>query len=238
MQALLQYKERDLIFFDVETARVIKKLEKGTPLYDAWAYKMRYENEIAKKSGVDVLALEESFESKASLYAPFSRIVCIVVGTIQDGDKLRTRVFADADERTLLTNFNNALIQKTTAQPEALFCGFNNEGFDEPFIGKRCLVNGVPLHPLLDQSTKKPWDTRRLDLSKVWRGNSFYPDSLSAVAVAMGLPSPKQSLSGDEVGNVYYEGKLNEIITYCKGDVLTSANLYRLWSGKKILSFE
>lgn len=238
MQVLLQYKERDLIFIDIETARSVAKLEKNTPLYDAWAYKMRYQNELAEKSGLDALPLEESFESKASLYAPFSRIACIVVGSIQDGDKLRLKAFADADERILLTNFRNALIQKTTAQPEALFCGFNSEGFDEPFMSKRCLVNGVPLHPLLDQSTKKPWEARRLDLSKIWRGNSFYPDSLSAVAVAMGLPSPKQSLSGDEVGNAYYDGKIDEIVKYCKGDVLTTANLFRLWLGKKILTIE
>lgn len=233
MHALLKYNERDIIWIDIETYASEKPLKPGA-LYDAWAYKMRYQNELAEKSGVETLSLEESFNQKAALYAPFAKIACIVIGGIVD-NKLRYKSFT-GPEHQLLENFNNDMKLKVTENTQRLFGGFNIIGFDIPFVAKRMLVNGIAPMNLLDQGNLKPWEIRMCDLSTVWRGNSFYPDSLQAVAVAMGLPSPKQGLHGAEVTDAFYAGKIDEIVKYCVGDVLACANLYRKFLNKEIVT--
>lgn len=233
MQALLKYNERDIIWMDVETIAAVKPLFTG-PLYDAWAYKMRYQNEQAEKAGIDTQTLEDSFNQKAALYAPFAKIACIVIGGIIE-DQLRYKVF-QGEEQQLLESFNNAMKLKVTTNQQALFGGFNIIGFDVPFIAKRMLVNGITPMNLLDTAELKPWDQRVCDLSAVWRGNSFYPDSLQAVAVAMGLPSPKQGLNGSEVTDAFYAGRIDDIVKYCVGDTLCAANLYRKFLNKNIVT--
>lgn len=238
MQTLLKYNEKDLTWIDIETSRLVDKLQPNTPLYDTWSYKMRYDSEQAAKTGDNTFSIEQSFKDKAALYAPFARIACIVVGSIQDGDKLRVRSFAEPDEKVLLTKFNEGVKLTKTAKPDSLFAGFNIIGFDLPFLVKRMLVNDIEPAPVLDVAETKPWDQRVLDLSTFWRGNSFYPDSLASVLVAMGLPSSKSVMNGSEVSDAYYAGKINDIVEYCKMDVLQTASLYRKFMHKKILSFE
>jgi hypothetical protein len=121
------------------------------------------------------------------------------------------------------------------SKPNALLGGYASIGFDAPFIMKRMLVHGIRPHRLLDSSGLKPWEIRALDLKDTWKGTSFYPDSLSAVAVALGLPSPKINLDGAEVSKAFFEGRIDEIVEYCTGDVLTTANIYRKFVSKPIL---
>ncbi len=239
MQILRQYKESELIFLDIETARVENTLKKGTPLYDAWEYKTRHNNEYQEKlnragdNSVDI-SFDEFYKEKAALYSPFARIVTIVVGRIVD-DVLRVKPFTGTDEKKILEGFASNLGLVTAAHPDACFCTFNGRGFDEPMLTKRMLVNDVMLPPLLDQQDKKPWEVKGLDLSVLWKGNSFFPDSLVAVAAALGVPSSKTGISGSDVSDAYYAGKLEEIEKYCIQDVLCTANIWRRFSQKSLV---
>lgn len=237
MKVLLSYNPKDILFLDIETSRSVERLEKGTPLYDAWAYKMRYQNELAEKSGIETLSLEESFAEKASLYAPFSKVVAIVIGKLVDNGKLKVRSF-QGDEATLLSSFAAVLAATTTARPETAFCGFNNVGYDQPFLTKRMIVNGIRLPSLLDTGDKKPWEIRCIDLSALWRGTSFYPDSLLAVSTALGITSSKAGLTGSGVSDAFYAGKITEIVEYCTADVLCTANVFQKFLGQPLLSLE
>lgn len=231
MKYLDAYKEEDLIFFDIETARAVKELKPGTPLHDAWLYKSRYNNELNKKTGKDYTP-EEYFNEKAALYAPFGRVVSIVAGGIRN-DVLRVKVYS-GEEKNLLTEFNNDLGKSVKAM--TAFCGFNNVGFDQPYVAKRMLVQGITPHKILDTSGDKPWEIRVVDLSSLWKGTSFYPDPLVAVATALGLPSPKSSMDGSEVSDAFYDGRIEEINKYCVQDVLTTANIYRRFKGKGLVA--
>jgi hypothetical protein len=225
MKQLENLNENDLCFYDIETARAVKVLEEGTPIYDAWKYKARYQNELNKKTGQEY-TLEEYYYEKAPLYAPFGRVVTIVVGRIKD-NKIYLKSYASYDEKELLQEFNRDLELVYQSNPKTRFVSFNGVGFDTPYLEKRSIINGVKPSTLLEESHLEPWKVTQLDLSKIWKGNAFYPDSLVAVASALGLPSPKDALDGSEVSNAFYEGRLDEIVTYCLKDVETTARVYR-----------
>lgn len=225
MKQLDNLNENDLCFYDIETSRGVEVLEEGTPMYDAWKYKARYQNELNKKTGQEY-TLEEYYYEKAPLYAPFGRIVTIVVGRIKD-NRIYLKTYASYNEKELLEEFNRDLQLVYNSNPNTKMVGFNSNGFDSPFILKRSVINGVkPAFPI-DEGGAKPWELKALDLSKVWQGSAFYPDSLVAVATSLGLPSPKDALDGSQVSTAFYEKRLPEIVTYCLKDVETTARVYR-----------
>ena len=225
MKQLENLNENDLCFYDIETARAVEVLEEGSPMYDAWKYKARYQNELNKKTGKEY-TLEEYYYEKAPLYAPFGRVVTIVVGRIKD-NKIYLKSYASYAEKELLEDFNRDLELVYQSNPKTRFVSFNGVGFDTPYLEKRSIINGVKPANLLQESHLEPWKVTQLDLSKIWKGNAFYPDSLVAVATALGLPSPKDALDGSEVSNAFYEKRLPEIVKYCLKDVETTARVYR-----------
>lgn len=227
IRALQNVKTEDVVFIDIETVSSVKELEVGTQLYDAWAYKARYQNEINRKTGKEY-TLEEYFEEKAALYAPFAKIVCITVGRIiEKSMKVVVKSYYGDDEAELLTRFNDDLTSVSSKNPNTVLCGLNNIGFDEPFIFKRMLINQIKPTTLIDSSGLKPWEVKSIDLGKLFQGSSFYPDSLLAIATALGLPSPKDGIDGSMVTEVYYKGGLDKIVKYCELDVFTTANIFR-----------
>lgn len=231
MKALDKYKEEDIIFFDIETASAVKRLKKGSPLEAAWLYKFRHQNEVLKKTG-EPSTPEEYWAEKSALYAPFGQVVSVVAGRIS-GEQLKVKVYS-GKESDLLTDFNNDLGLVVT--PMTVLCGWQSIGFDQPFLTKRMIVNSIAPHDILDNGDLKPWQIPAIDLAQLWKGSSFYPDSLISVAVALGLPSPKDALEGSEVSEAFWAGRIDEINTYCTKDVLTTANIFRKFQNKPLLT--
>lgn len=227
MLQLQQVKEENILFYDIETAAIYKKLPEEGPVRDAWAYKMRYQNADLNKKGDNLPStLEDLFESKAALYSTFARVVCISIGRITKG-QLSIRSYSDEDEFTLLNNFNEDLKQVVAANPNLVMGGFNINVFDNPFLEKRLYINGIKPCPIICESHLKPWEVKSVDIAKIWKGNALYLDSLQSVAVALGLPSPKQSVDGSEVSEYFYSGKLKEIEVYCEGDVHCCVRIFK-----------
>lgn len=225
MKQLENLNENDLVFYDIETSAGVETLEEGSQLYDAWKYKARYQNELNKKTGLEY-TLEEYFAEKAPLYAPFGRVVTIVVGRIRDNE-IFLKSYASYDEKELLQEFNKDLQMVYQSNPNIKLVGFNSNGFDSPYLLKRTIINRIKPASPLDEGGAKPWEMRALDLAKIWQGSAFYPDSLVAVATALGLPSPKDALDGSEVSRAFYDKRLPEIVTYCLKDVDTTIRVYR-----------
>lgn len=225
MKQLENLNENDLVFYDIETARAVDVLEEGTPIYDAWKYKARYQNELNKKTG-ETFTVEEYYYEKAPLYAPFGKVVTIVVGRIKD-NKIYLKSYASYDEKELLEEFNRDLQAVYNSNPNTRFVSFNGVGFDTPYLEKRSIINSIKPASLISEGHLEPWKVTQLDLSKIWKSNAFYPDSLVAVATSLGLPSPKDALDGSEVSTAFYSNRLPEIVTYCLKDVETTARIYR-----------
>ena len=225
MKQLDNLNENDLCFFDIETASSVGVLVENTPIYDAWKYKARYQNELNRKTGLEY-TVEEYYYEKAPLYAPFGRVVTIVVGRIKN-NKIFLKSYASYDEKQLLTDFNRDLELVFQSNPKTRMVSFNGIGFDTPYLEKRSIINRVKPANLIREGHLQPWLVTQIDLSKIWKGNAFYPDSLLAVATSLGLPSPKDALDGSQVSEAFYDNRLDEIVTYCLKDVATTARVYR-----------
>ena len=61
--------------------------------------------------------------------------------------------------------------------------------------------------------------------------------SLKLLAFCLGIPSPKDDISGKDVGKVYWnEQGLERIKTYCQKDVLTVAQIVLKLKGLSLIS--
>ena len=188
---------------------------------ELWAHKVRNKLE-ADQTAADVY-------HNAGLYDEFGKIICISVGVFhqrQNRTGFRLKSFAHAHERELLIGFSD-LLQKQPAN--LMLCGHNGKAFDFPYLCKRLIINELPIPTQLDISGKKPWEIGHLDTMELWRFGDFRSYvSLNLIAAALGIPSPKDDINGEDVYRVYYEeNDLERIRVYCEKDVLTTAQILR-----------
>jgi hypothetical protein len=113
------------------------------------------------------------------------------------------------------------------ANNKTVLCGHNILDFDIPFVTKRSIVHRVELHLLFDTAHLKPWETSALDTAILWKATGWKKQSFLSVLSALGLPSPKDDISGKDVGRVYWTEGVDRVATYCEKDVLQSVNLFR-----------
>jgi hypothetical protein len=217
-----------LLFFDIETVAKVPEIEEGTPLWDAFVYKMRYAEEAQRKdfNSYNVKAL---YAEKAALYPEFGKIVAITIGKIVDGHKVALYSFSGDDEANILTRFFKALTDQLATDPELVLCGVNLKFFDLRYCFIRAVVNQIePVKGHINLTGLKPWEVRTCDITDVWKQTSMYNAPLIAIAECLGLPSPKSDIDGSMVSETYWkEGKtgLARITKYCEQDVFTTANI-------------
>ena len=217
------------VVFDIECATIEPEIKEGTDLWESWKYKMRNE---------EVQDLNEEFKKKGPLYLGFTKIVCMVLGYFQ-GDEIITKSYT-GEEKDLLVDFMKDF-SKLVQSGKTHLVSFSGNGYDIPAVSFRCMVNGIEPHPYFDVACQKEWNMEySIDLNNYLRGTAFTNLSLINAAVAFGLPSPKQSLSGDEVSNLYWDKdkkKMEKISDYCTQDVQVTAGILKkiVLKGDKII---
>lgn len=217
MRLLQKYNIEDILFFDIETAPLDPDFGSGSSLYEAWKY-----DQLKNVEGLSDLV--PYYYEKSPLYAEYGRIAVITIGAVRGGEVI-LKSFSDADESKLLSDFNTSVGKFATNK--TVLCGHNILDFDIPFIMRRCLINQVPLHLLFDTAHLKPWEVSCLDTAILWKGTAWKKQSLISVTTALGLPSPKNEISGADVGRLYLRGEVQKIVDYCERDVLQTINLVR-----------
>lgn len=215
---------RDILFLDIET---IGCTDSYTTLSE------RLKTQWARKAGF--LRREESqtdedlFYNRSGIYAEFARIVVIAVGKYTENENgeigLKTKYFADHDEKKLLLEFK-AMLDKMDVNTK--LCAHNGKEFDFPFLCRRMLINAIVPPALLNQSGRKPWEVTHLDTMDMWKfGDYKHYTSLDLLATIFDIPSSKGVMDGSQVSEVYYKEKnLTKIAEYCLGDVVAIAQLY------------
>ena len=183
----------------------------------------------------DYLSAASLFE-QAGIYAEFGKIVCISVGYFvldkqEELTRFRVKSFADHDEKQMLRDFAALLAHRS----HFALCAHNGKEFDFPYLGRRLLINGLPLPTQLDMAGKKPWEVNHYDTMELWKfGDRKSYTSLNLLAAIFGIPTPKDDISGADVARVYWEEKdLARIAKYCQKDIITTARILQKFRGEE-----
>lgn len=162
--------------------------------------------------------LDEATIKKMSLSGLTAAILCLAYA-IEPPEDSPIELLC-GDEPTILTRFWNL------ATDVDLFVGHNVLDFDLRFIYQRSVIHQIKpsrqipfarfrSSPVFD--TMHEWNKWGRDLVR-----------LEILANALKIPSPKTEMDGSKVFDCYRAGRLDEIHTYCKGDVETVRKIYHL----------
>jgi len=223
------------LFLDIETIPAGEELT--GPL------KTLYQKRKAKheeRSEEEFVSFEKYFDATA-LDGSFGRIVCIGY-TVNDGkvDAL------SGEEKNILESFWEI------ASNADMFIGHNIHDFDLAFILQRSTVLGVkPTWQLFEEPGIPKYKVSKfLDFARyksapifdtMWEwthwGDTRNKIGLEHVAIALGIPTPKEGIDGSKVNEFYKAGKVKEIVEYCKRDVETTRAVYKkmIFEGSKNL---
>jgi len=135
------------------------------------------------------------------------------------------------DERGLLMALRTLL--NTIAGPDTVITGHNIRGFDLPKLRNAYLRHRLSLPVALEPHDDVPlFDTMRM----IQRYSMELADeryvSLDAVARTLGIPQPKQVITGADVPRLHQGGEYAAILTYCAIDVVTTERAYLLMTGQ------
>jgi len=229
-----------IIFIDIETVPVTGSYDKlSEEMQHRWEEKFGMLKKRMPEKYDEATSAAKGFETSAGIYAEFGKIVCISVGYIyykEDEMFIRTKSFADDDERKILTEFSE-LVNKF---PDNNFCGHNIKEFDIPYICRRMLINSLPLPLSLQINNKKPWEVNLLDTLDFWKFGDYKNfTSLKLLTAVLGIQTPKDDIDGSQVADVYYNEKnLKRIAVYCQKDVLATAQVWLRMNGLEMIKPE
>ena len=181
----------------------------------------------------------EEFYERAGIWAEFGKIVCISVGyfiNFKSSDRKFRVTSLFGDEFKILEEFKN-LLDKHFNKPQHLLCAHNGKEFDFPFIARRMIIHQIELPEKLNLFGKKPWEVPHLDTMELWKfGDYKHYTSLKLLTSILGIPSPKDDISGSEVGGVFYKEKnLKRIVTYCEKDTIAIAQLLLRFNNEPLI---
>ncbi|MBK6830164.1 MAG: 3'-5' exonuclease [Flavobacteriales bacterium] len=223
-----------ILFLDIETVPQTfqwNQLDERTA--QLFSDKTRYDQERQEKTA------EQLYAERGGILAEFGKIICIGVGSLhREGNDLKLRVtsFHGDNEYDVLTRFVD-MMHKHYGTDEHWLCGHNGKEFDFPWIARRCVVNRIALPKLLDIAGLKPWEVGHLDTMNLWSfGDRKAYTSLALLTHILGIPTPKDDITGADVARVYYMDRdLERIATYCKKDVVATTQLFLRLTGRELL---
>lgn len=227
----------NILFIDIETVPAVNDFaELDGHSIKLFSDKTRYEQERSGKT------VEEIYRDRGGILAEFGKVVCIGAGRLVrkgTGQELHVTSFHGHDERDILLRFVDLLDRRFNTEDHWL-CGHNAKEFDFPWLARRCVVHGIKLPQLLDVGGRKPWEIGLLDTMQMWCfGDRKNYTSLALLAHVLGIPTPKDDISGADVARVYHEEKdVERIATYCRKDVVATAQLYLRLKGEALVREE
>jgi DNA polymerase elongation subunit (family B) len=207
---------RELFHFDIETVSEYSNIQslkdmdpRGYELfknkYD-WLWFDKYES------------LEQAYIDKAGVLSAYGKIVCISFGFIKNDNTNLIKSYYGNNEFDIVNSFNDSLLK--IQEKNFNLSGFKILQFDIPFILHKLHKYNIKPAKILIPYDKKPWDMRIVDIAEDWKQKSLWPIYLDEIAYELGIDSPKDDISGKDVGRVYWvENDLEKIKTYCEKDV-------------------
>lgn len=230
MKILNEVKIETVLFLDIETAPNWLELSQAPAnVAFEWIYKFKFRNDApAEPLAGEVIPLYYSdlWKKEAGLYPEFSRVVCISVGFLYEGNFLM-RSYYQQNEGELLQAFKYDIQAFVRSIPSAKLCAHYGKGFDFPVLAKRMLINKIVIPAILDTAGLKPWENTNLDTHEIWKLGGMNSAGLPAICMTFGIPTPKDDLNGSMVSKAFHDGELRRIADYCEKDVFALLNVFK-----------
>lgn len=200
-------------------------------------YDKRVEKKLKRQDLKDEIPVEvenrdgfEEFLRGTSFDGGFGRILCIAYAV---NDEEVHVLCNPTNEKKTLEDF------WFVAGQCDLFVGHNVMDFDLRFILQRSIVLGVK--PSWERFGTKRWNDQTqkylsfaryqhhpiFDTMYEWSAWGNNKTGLEHLALALGIPSPKDGIDGSQVYDFFKAGKVVEICDYCKRDVDTTRAVYK-----------
>ena len=185
---------------------------------------------------VSLLAMQDQEAKSGSSFLPlsFHKIVAISAVIADDfGIFRKVSSIEGGDEKAMIKNFLGFINKHN---PKLI--SFNGRSFDIPLLMLRAMQYNLTCNAYFEQDNrelnKSKWDNYRARYS-----DRFHIDlldhlcefgavrglKLDHVCSMVGLPG-KYDVSGDQVMELFYEGKIEKIKEYCESDVLNTYWLF------------
>lgn len=194
-------KYKKTLFFDMEMIPVSE--EKQSDVIRLFRHMGKHNSEME-----DALEL-------TSVDGAFGRILCI--GYAFGEEEVNILYDKSIDEKSVLTSFWD-LVRRSD-----VVVGHKIVDSDLLFLHQRSIVHGICPSKTFDLSGRDP---RVFDTSWGWGLGKQYA-SLEKLSLALNLQSSKEKMHGSEVPRYYREGRIEEILSYCKGDVSVTREIYK-----------
>lgn len=182
----------------------------------------------------------EAFNGKAALLDA-SPILCVALKTAtgaiifngMDGathDVPGWMCLSCFDERGLLMALRAVLDQIATET--SVVVGHNLLGFDLPKLRNAYLRQRLKMPMAMADIDQPVFDTmRQIRYFSMENADERFV-SLDTVARVLGIPQPKQVITGADCPRLYQDGQYETILTYCALDVATTERAYLLMAGQ------
>jgi predicted PolB exonuclease-like 3'-5' exonuclease len=213
----------ELFHWDIETCgqypdyTTFKQNDKrGSDLFLNKFNKMNFDNRYE--------SVDNYYLNNAGIISTYGKICCISFGfTDINLNEKKILSYYGEDEMDIVNKFNEML--KRIESKNFTLCGFRTNYFDTPWLLHKLHKYDIKPANIISIYDKKPWDLRMIDISDIWKQKFAWAFSFDEVCYELGIDSPKQSMNGSEVHTKYWEGKLEEIKTYCESDVRCSIDV-------------
>jgi hypothetical protein len=217
------------IFFDIETSGLYPTLEeakiKDPHLSELWVKRCKWLQKQADPG--ESTDPSDLWITRSSLHPEFGRIVCVTFGVFTPEGVERLTSFYGEDEKDILEKANKVLANSRSKSYK--LAGQNIKNFDVPYLGKRMLINNITPDPIIQTWNKKPWETSFLDLAEIFAfgawGQTF--SSLDLISHVLGIPTSKDNMEGSQVHEYYWDGRVEDIKSYCEQDVVCTMNCFK-----------
>lgn len=211
------------LYLDIETLPAAKSDRSSLEILFNKKKEKNKKKDTETKNDFEQYLLGTSFDGA------FGRILCI--GYAVD-DKPVECLYNDNDERTTLKEFWEVVDSVSSssgngqyADHQTQFIGHNLIDFDMRFIYQRSIVNNVK--PSYEVSFARYRNYPMFDTMKEWVKWNNNNIGLEHLALALGIPTPKEGIDGSQVYAFYKAGKISEICEYCKRDVECTRSIYK-----------
>lgn len=169
--------------------------------------------------------IENAYLEQSGIIPTYGKICCISCGFIDNGvNKIKS--FYGDDEKQIVSDFNDVL--KRIETKAFNLSGFRILFFDIPWLLHKLHKYGIEPANIIYTYDKKPWEMRITDMSEDFKQKFAYMFSFDEMLYELGIPSPKDNMSGSDVHKKYWEGKYDEIKEYCEKDVNSSIEVSKV----------